>query len=97
VAVFALDNAATHFQGAWHSLESVAAAAVSSSLKKSDFIGWLGNFQDSINALAGNDFLRFAASTWGSDKDDGAPSKVAAEPALPCLDMEMHWPAEGDL
>jgi len=52
------------------------------------------------NEVTGDDFLQFAASVWGADKNNNALSKsasVAEKFVFPCLGMEPSWSGSGDL
>jgi len=102
VAAFFLDNVTNHFQNTrcFGICRDDGIAIFEGDLKKSDIIDWLDEFQHSVNELAENDFLCFTASIWGSNKEDGASSKivsVATKNTFPHLDMEMSWSEEGDL
>ena len=50
-----------HFKGIYHDNRL---AVIEGQKLRSDINHWLGNFQSTINKIAGNDFLKFTACIW---------------------------------
>jgi hypothetical protein len=68
VAAYILENMTQHFEThkVQRNLQRRWNRDLQRESQKGEVIDWLGDFQNSINELAGNDFLKFTASVWGA-------------------------------
>ena len=62
---------------------------------------WLTEFQNSVNAQAGNDKLQFTSEVWKPGHDDNklgdTTTTIISKPSLPFLNMELFWDENNDL
>ena len=106
VGAYVLDNTQQHFEQTEHHglYQDDGFAVFKGQWKYKDISEWRDNFQQSVNELAGGDYLQFTCSVWLNNKSNPTTTnqtnpKVSIESsnAFPYLDMELYWANNGEL